>query len=153
MLLLLPVVCLCCMFAVCFQVLSVQTALSIQSHPDKKLAEKLHAQQPNVSGSAQQLWCWQQSHARLINTHELQYGHSQSAHVHSADASRPSSPGLQHCGRGCSAPDGCSLIDHLSLHRPTDSSTPLPQPLTSPTVLCHTHIYVNLSVSPSVLHA
>ena len=30
------------------QVLSVQTALSIQSHPDKKLAEKLHAQQPKV---------------------------------------------------------------------------------------------------------
>ncbi|WIA28896.1 hypothetical protein OEZ86_011420 [Tetradesmus obliquus] len=29
-----------------FKVLSVQTALSIQSHPDKKLAEKLHAQQP-----------------------------------------------------------------------------------------------------------
>lgn len=28
--------------------LSVQTALSIQSHPDKKLAEKLHAQQPKV---------------------------------------------------------------------------------------------------------
>eukprot|EP00775_Hariotina_reticulata_P009221 gene9221-9386_t len=28
------------------KVLSVQTALSIQSHPDKKLAEKLHAQQP-----------------------------------------------------------------------------------------------------------
>lgn len=33
---------------VCPQVLSVQTALSIQSHPDKKLAEKLHAQQPKV---------------------------------------------------------------------------------------------------------
>jgi hypothetical protein len=30
------------------QVLSVQTALSIQSHPDKKLAEQLHAQQPQV---------------------------------------------------------------------------------------------------------
>lgn len=29
-----------------FKVLSVQTALSIQSHPDKKLAEKLHAAQP-----------------------------------------------------------------------------------------------------------
>ncbi|KAF6259281.1 RmlC-like cupin domain-containing protein [Scenedesmus sp. NREL 46B-D3] len=29
-----------------FKVLSVQTALSIQSHPDKKLAERLHAQQP-----------------------------------------------------------------------------------------------------------
>jgi len=29
-----------------FKVLSVQTALSIQSHPDKKLAEKLHAQNP-----------------------------------------------------------------------------------------------------------
>jgi hypothetical protein len=34
------------------QVLSVQTALSIQSHPDKKLAEKLHAQQPKVCGVA-----------------------------------------------------------------------------------------------------
>jgi mannose-6-phosphate isomerase len=33
------------------QVLSVQTALSIQSHPDKKLAEKLHAQQPQVRTS------------------------------------------------------------------------------------------------------
>lgn len=32
----------------CLQVLSVQTALSIQSHPDKKLAEKLHAHQPQV---------------------------------------------------------------------------------------------------------
>lgn len=30
------------------QVLSVQTALSIQSHPDKKLAEKLHAARPQV---------------------------------------------------------------------------------------------------------
>lgn len=29
-----------------FKVLSVQTALSIQSHPDKQLAEKLHAAQP-----------------------------------------------------------------------------------------------------------
>ncbi len=31
------------------QVLSVQTALSIQSHPDKKLAERLHAENPAVS--------------------------------------------------------------------------------------------------------
>ena len=31
------------------QVLSVETALSIQSHPDKELAERLHAQQPDVS--------------------------------------------------------------------------------------------------------
>ena len=32
-----------------FKVLSVQTALSIQSHPDKKLAERLHAEKPEVS--------------------------------------------------------------------------------------------------------
>ncbi|GMH38245.1 hypothetical protein BSKO_06129 [Bryopsis sp. KO-2023] len=31
-----------------FKVLSVRTALSIQSHPDKKLAERLHAERPNV---------------------------------------------------------------------------------------------------------
>ena len=31
-----------------FKVLSVQTALSIQSHPDKKLAERLHAEKPEV---------------------------------------------------------------------------------------------------------
>lgn len=31
-----------------FKVLSVETALSIQSHPDKELAEKLHAQQPEI---------------------------------------------------------------------------------------------------------
>lgn len=30
------------------QVLSVQTALSIQSHPDKALAKKLHAEHPEV---------------------------------------------------------------------------------------------------------
>lgn len=30
------------------QVLSVETALSIQSHPDKALAEKLHAKRPDV---------------------------------------------------------------------------------------------------------
>lgn len=35
----------CCLL----QVLSVQTALSIQSHPDKKLAERLHAENPAVS--------------------------------------------------------------------------------------------------------
>ena len=32
-----------------FKVLSVRTALSIQSHPDKKLAERLHAEKPEVS--------------------------------------------------------------------------------------------------------
>eukprot|EP00889_Picochlorum_renovo_P002364 jgi/Picre1/29394/NNA_004782.t1 len=31
-----------------FKVLSVRTALSIQSHPDKRLAEKLHASNPSV---------------------------------------------------------------------------------------------------------
>ena len=31
-----------------FKVLSVRTALSIQSHPDKKLAERLHAEKPEV---------------------------------------------------------------------------------------------------------
>lgn len=31
-----------------FKVLSVQTALSIQSHPDKKLAERLHKEKPEV---------------------------------------------------------------------------------------------------------
>jgi len=31
-----------------FKILSVQTALSIQSHPDKKLAERLHAERPMV---------------------------------------------------------------------------------------------------------
>eukprot|EP01025_Chloroclados_australasicus_P011623 TRINITY_DN15082_c0_g2_i4.p1 TRINITY_DN15082_c0_g2~~TRINITY_DN15082_c0_g2_i4.p1 ORF type:complete len:451 (-),score=76.17 TRINITY_DN15082_c0_g2_i4:379-1731(-) len=31
-----------------FKVLSVNTALSIQSHPDKKLAEKLHAERPDI---------------------------------------------------------------------------------------------------------
>lgn len=35
--------------AMLLQVLSVETALSIQSHPDKALAEKLHAQHPEVS--------------------------------------------------------------------------------------------------------
>ncbi len=34
---------------VVLQVLSVETALSIQSHPDKELAERLHAQHPEVS--------------------------------------------------------------------------------------------------------
>ena len=32
----------------CQQVLSVETALSIQSHPDKSLAEQLHAKSPKV---------------------------------------------------------------------------------------------------------
>jgi mannose-6-phosphate isomerase len=31
-----------------FKVLSVGTALSIQSHPDKELAEQLHAERPEV---------------------------------------------------------------------------------------------------------
>lgn len=31
-----------------FKVLSVGTALSIQAHPDKKLAEKLHAERPDI---------------------------------------------------------------------------------------------------------
>jgi len=31
-----------------FKVLSVQTALSIQAHPDKALAQKLHAEKPNI---------------------------------------------------------------------------------------------------------
>lgn len=30
------------------QVLSVETALSIQSHPDKELAQRLHAERPEV---------------------------------------------------------------------------------------------------------
>ena len=34
------------------QVLSVATALSIQSHPDKSLAERLHAERPEVSNKA-----------------------------------------------------------------------------------------------------
>lgn len=33
-----------------FKVLSVGTALSIQSHPDKALAKQLHRDQPEVSG-------------------------------------------------------------------------------------------------------
>ena len=39
------------------QVLSVQTALSIQSHPDKKLAEKLHASDPKVGALYHLLHC------------------------------------------------------------------------------------------------
>ena len=31
-----------------FKILSVRTALSIQAHPDKKLAEQLHEDRPNV---------------------------------------------------------------------------------------------------------
>lgn len=34
------------------QVLSVNKALSIQSHPDKELAQRLHARSPKVSGFA-----------------------------------------------------------------------------------------------------
>lgn len=37
------------------QVLSVETALSIQSHPDKPLAEQLHAQSPQVSKFQKQI--------------------------------------------------------------------------------------------------
>lgn len=36
------------------QVLSVDTALSIQSHPDKELAAQLHAERPEVSSCAAQ---------------------------------------------------------------------------------------------------
>lgn len=38
-----------------FKVLSVGTALSIQSHPDKALAERLHAERPEVG--AVLAWC------------------------------------------------------------------------------------------------
>jgi mannose-6-phosphate isomerase len=31
-----------------FKVLSIEKALSVQSHPDKKTAEVLHAQQPDI---------------------------------------------------------------------------------------------------------
>ena len=31
-----------------FKVLAIEKALSIQSHPDKTTAEKLHAQQPDI---------------------------------------------------------------------------------------------------------
>lgn len=31
-----------------FKVLSIQKALSIQSHPDKQTAEKLHAEHPDI---------------------------------------------------------------------------------------------------------
>lgn len=31
-----------------FKVLSIEKALSVQSHPDKKTAEILHAQQPSI---------------------------------------------------------------------------------------------------------
>lgn len=31
-----------------FKVLSIEKALSIQSHPDKKTAEKLHAEHPKI---------------------------------------------------------------------------------------------------------
>jgi len=31
-----------------FKVLAIEKALSIQSHPDKETAEKLHAQQPDI---------------------------------------------------------------------------------------------------------
>ena len=36
---------------VTFQVLSVNKALSIQSHPDKQLAERLHEEHPKVGGT------------------------------------------------------------------------------------------------------
>lgn len=31
-----------------FKVLAIEKALSIQTHPDKKMAEKLHAEQPDI---------------------------------------------------------------------------------------------------------
>lgn len=31
-----------------FKILSINKALSIQTHPDKQTAEKLHAEQPNI---------------------------------------------------------------------------------------------------------
>jgi mannose-6-phosphate isomerase len=31
-----------------FKVLSIEKALSIQTHPDKKMAEKLHAEHPDI---------------------------------------------------------------------------------------------------------
>jgi mannose-6-phosphate isomerase class I len=37
------------------QVLSVDTALSIQSHPDKELAARLHAERPEVRAVQQSL--------------------------------------------------------------------------------------------------
>lgn len=37
------------------QVLSVETALSIQSHPDKALAQRLHAERPQVLPQTQLL--------------------------------------------------------------------------------------------------
>ena len=37
-----------CVIRMRFQVLSIRTALSIQSHPDKQLAEQLHAERPEA---------------------------------------------------------------------------------------------------------
>lgn len=42
----------CSPYCLAPQVLSVETALSIQSHPDKALAEKLHAERPDVRASS-----------------------------------------------------------------------------------------------------
>ena len=42
----------CCQCCTRVQVLSVQTALSIQSHPDKALAERLHSERPKVGSPA-----------------------------------------------------------------------------------------------------
>lgn len=40
-----------------FKVLSIQKALSIQAHPDKKLAEQLHAKDSkNYPGAERQAW-------------------------------------------------------------------------------------------------
>ena len=50
------------------QVLSVETALSIQSHPDKELAERLHAQQPDVSSWTFQL-CFLSLHTFGVRHH------------------------------------------------------------------------------------
>jgi hypothetical protein len=52
----------CCLL----QVLSVQTALSIQSHPDKKLAERLHTENPAVSDSAAASACSLVDHAGCV---------------------------------------------------------------------------------------
>ena len=42
-----------------FKVLSIQKALSIQTHPDKATAEKLHAEQPHIYKGA---------HRRMVPT-------------------------------------------------------------------------------------
>jgi mannose-6-phosphate isomerase len=39
-----------------FKVLSIEKALSIQTHPDKATAEKLHAEQPHIYRGAHKRW-------------------------------------------------------------------------------------------------